>query len=282
VITPAFFEDKFENGSWKKTISNLPKPTELVTYGISPHAPYTVKEYGYSECEGYSKANDCVLHTHVSETRKEVSDIAKERGMGPVEWLDSIGVLSPRMVAAHCVWADQKEIELLGKRGVSVAHCPVSNMKLASGLAPVPELVAAGANVCLGTDGSASNNSLNMLDTIKICSLAHKNARLDPHIIPAQQALDFATRNGAKALRIDSGSIEEGKLADIVLIDLTAPNLAPGRGYASLVAYSADPSNVHTVIINGKIVLENREFVGIDEEKIVDDAIEAASGLKTE
>ncbi|MDD5317334.1 MAG: amidohydrolase [Candidatus ainarchaeum sp.] len=254
----------------------------LVRFGTMPHAPYTVGEEGYRKAAAFAEREGCVLHTHVAETRREVHDVKKATGKRPVEWLESIGALSPRTVAAHCVWVTRQEAGILGRNGVTVAHCPVSGMKLAGGgVTPIPELSEAGANVTLGTDGAASNNSLDMIETMKVCSLLQKHSRWNAAAADAGQVLDFATRNGARALGIDGGSIEEGRLADFILLDLRHPNMLPvsSVGFAPLVVYSANPSNVCDVVVNGKPVLLGGRFASAPAEMIARDAEKAVAEL---
>jgi len=255
----------------------------LVSAVAYAHSVYTCSGETIVKAMEIGKKHGLKTHIHVSETRKEAYDLKKKTGKRPVEWLDSLGVLSPEMAAGHCVWLTKSEVSLLGKRGASVAHCPVSNMKLAGGgAAPVPEMLGSGVNVALGTDGPASNNSLDMIDTMKMCALLHKNARWDARAVSAQQVLDFATRNGAAGLGVDAGSIGVGKLADFILLDLKAPNLSPAGlgGHASQVVYAANAGNVSDVVIDGKLLLNERRFVGLDEEKIIAEAARAAESIR--
>ena len=229
---------------------------------ISPvayaHAPYTCSAETMLKVRELAEKYDVRMHTHLSETRKEVFELKKKTGMRPVEYIEKIGFLCSRLAAAHCAWMTKSEVSMLARAKASVVHCPVSNMKLASGgAAPVPEMVAAGVNVALGTDGPASNNSLDMFDTMKFAALLHKNWRWDPRAVPAQVALDFATLGGARSLGVDAGSLEEGRLADIVLLDLNSPNLAPLADIPSLLVYSANPSNVTDVIVNGRMLMRD-------------------------
>lgn len=247
---------------------------------FAPHALYTCSSSLLQKIDELSKKYSVPIHFHISETRKEVFDILKEHKKRPIEYLESINFLSNRLIAAHCVWVTKREVKLLAKNKVNVSHCPVSNMKLAvGGVPPLPEMMGEGVNVSLGTDGSASNNSLSMLETMKTCSLLQKQQRWDPAVINAQQALDFATRNGAKAIGINAGSIEEGKLADIILIGAKAPNMTPLHNPVSQIVYSAGAGNVTHVIINGKIVMKDRKIQTIDEEKAIEDAQKAAIDL---
>ncbi|MDD5337357.1 MAG: amidohydrolase [Candidatus ainarchaeum sp.] len=250
-----------------------------VKAGIACHAPYTCT--GELIQKGKEAANRMSIpfHIHASETRKEVFDVLKKRGQRPVEYLDKLGVLDRRTVLAHAVYVTKREIGIAGKKGASVAHCPVSNLKLAGGgVCPIGEFARSGANAALGTDGAASNNSLNMLETMKMAALLQKNFYWDPLALSAQQALDFATINGAKALGINAGSIEEGKLADLVIADANAPNMNPRHSDMDNIVYAMNPSNITDVIIDGKFAMRNRKM-SFDEKKVVEKACEAALDL---
>ena len=204
------------------------------------------------------------VHTHIAETKAEQADIENKRNMKAVEYLDKIGFLGPNTVAAHCVWLSSNEVRLLANSGTKVAHCPVSNMKLAvGGTAPILEMTRNGVCVGLGTDGAASNNALDMFETMKICALLQKHSRSDPTAMPAQMALDLATREGARALGIekDVGSIEVRKCADMILVDTRAPNLMPIHGRDTVISdlvYSASRANVDSTIVNGRVLMEKR------------------------
>jgi 5-methylthioadenosine/S-adenosylhomocysteine deaminase len=234
-----------------------------VKFALGPHAPYTCSPEMLQWANEFAEKNDTILHIHVAETRREQADFQKEKGLRVVEYLNKIGVLSKRMLAAHCVWLTKSEIQLLADAQVKVAHCPVSNMKLASGaVAPLPEMFEAGIPVGLGTDGAASNNSLDMFETMKVCALIHKAHRWDPTILNAQKVLDLATIEGATALGADReiGSIETGKKADVILLDGKSPNLTPIHEKDRIVSdlvYSASAGNVHTTIVDGRVLMEN-------------------------
>jgi 5-methylthioadenosine/S-adenosylhomocysteine deaminase len=223
-----------------------------------------------------------ILTTHLAETRSEQAQFQKERGMRVIEYLDKIGFLCPNLLAAHCVWLTKSEVNLLAKRKVKVSHCPVSNMKLASGgVAPVPEMLESGVTVSLGTDGAASNNSLDMFETMKTCALLQKAHRWDATVLPAQQVLDLATIEGARALGVADkvGSIEAGKQADLIVVDARAPNLVPIHGAATVISdlvYSVKGANVDTSIVAGKILMKNREFQTLKENEIYEKAQEIA------
>jgi 5-methylthioadenosine/S-adenosylhomocysteine deaminase len=247
---------------------------------FGPHAPYTCSKELLKKTAELAEKYDALVQIHVSETRKEVFDSIKQFGKRPVEYLDSINFLSERIIAAHCVWLTERETKILGEKGVKVSYNPVSNMKLASGgVAPIPQMLENGVCVTFGTDGAVSNNSLNMLETMKVGALLQKAHLWDARVLNAQEALDFATLNGARALRIDAGSIEEGKLADVFLVELKASNLLPANNVLSNLIYSSNPSNVSDVIIDGKLVMEDRKILTVDEEKVFDGAQKAAERL---
>jgi len=251
-----------------------------ITTSVPPHSLYLCsKELLVASREMASKHN-VLLHIHLSETRKEVFDCLEGHRLRPAYYLDSLGVLTPRTVAAHCVWLTKEEVKLLAKRGVSASLNPVSNMKLASGgVAPLPEMQEAKMNVSLGTDGSASNDSLSMFETMKFCALLVKNARWDATAAAAPQILSAATEGGARALGIDAGALSEGKLADIILLDARAANLVPAHNIAANAVYSAHAGNVTDSIINGKVVMRDRKLLTLDEEKVVERAQKEAEKL---
>jgi 5-methylthioadenosine/S-adenosylhomocysteine deaminase len=244
--------------------------TPRVQFALGPHAPYTCSPETLLWAKEFAEKNKVINHIHIAETRKEQADFQKQQGARVVEYLDKIGALSNRMVAAHCVWLTKSEVTILAKAGVSVAHCPVSNMKLASGgVAPLPEMFDAGVSVGLGTDGAASNNSLDMFETMKVCALLHKAHRWDATVLDAQKTLDLATIGGAKTLGIEDqvGSIEVGKKADIILLDARSPNLNPIHRKETVVSdivYSASPANVDTTIVDGQLLMANRQLKTID------------------
>ncbi|MFA6036473.1 MAG: amidohydrolase [Candidatus Micrarchaeia archaeon] len=251
-----------------------------IACSFGPHSPYTASTELLEKSGELAKKHDVKVQIHLSETRKEVADCLKQRKIRPADYLEKAGLLNARLIAAHCCWLRKEECSLLGKHGVSCSHNPASNMKLASGgVMPIPELVQARANVCLGTDGPASNNSLSMFEAMKLCALVQKASRWDATVANAQQVLDFATRNGARALGMNAGSVEEGKLADVVLLDLGAPNLVPSHNIVSNIVYAANGGNVSDVVIDGKIVMRERKIVAFDEGKAVEGARKAAAAL---
>jgi 5-methylthioadenosine/S-adenosylhomocysteine deaminase len=255
-----------------------------VTPVVAPQGVYVCAQETYARARELADRHGLLLHTHLSETRPEVHNHQKATGLRPVEWLDKIGFLSPRLSAAHCTWLTQREMSLLGKAGVSAVHCPTSNMKLASGgVAPVPELVGHGVNVALGTDGVSSNNSVNMFEEMKHASLIQKSTRWDARVLPAQQVFDFATRGGAALLGASNnlGSLEVGKIADVVLVDRRKPSLVPmyAANIVSNLVYGGGTDIVRDVIIGGELVLRDGRSTKVDEGRVVDDAQRAAVEL---
>jgi 5-methylthioadenosine/S-adenosylhomocysteine deaminase len=245
---------------------------------VGPHAIYTVSPAGLKWCAEFAKEEETGIHIHLSETEKEVNDCIAQHGRRPVELLDECGVLTPRTVAAHCCWVDDAECTLLGRRGVSVSHNPASNMKLATNRAmPYRALSEAGANPCLGTDGCASNNNLDMFEEIKIAALLQKFYWNSPTLLPAPEALAMATVNGGKALGFGTGTLAAGVPADIVLVTTRAASNTPLHNATSNLAYSCSGGLVETTICNGRVLMLNHEVPA--EEEVLSGAAGAALGL---
>lgn len=240
-----------------------------IIFALGPHAIYTVSEESLCWTRDFAEKHDLLVHIHLSETAEEVEGCIKRYGMRPVEFLDSIDFLSPRTIACHCVHMNRKETELFKKYDVKIVHNPTSNMKLAAGRRPYEELKEQGlySNIALGTDGCASNNNLDMFEEMKIASLLHKAFSGDPTSMPAKEAFELATVNAAKMFRLNSGVIEEGKLADVVLLDLKKVELVPNHNLISNIVYSANGSCVDTVICDGKILMDGRRVEGEEEIK---------------
>ena len=250
---------------------------------LGPHSPYTASEDLLIKVRELADEYNMGIHIHVSETEKEINDVSEEKGLRPFEYLDKIGFLGPDVVAAHCVWLSDEEIEIIKKRGVKVSHNPCSNMKLASGISPVSKMIENDICVSIGTDGASSNNNLDLIEELKIASLLQKVSTLDPKVLTSDEAIEMATIKGAEALGLDSeiGSIEVGKKADIILIDTNEANMVPdSTSLSSNVVYSANGSNVDTTICNGKILMENKKLTVLDEEEIYDKAKQAIKELK--
>lgn len=253
----------------------------MVTPVVAPHAAYTCGPDTLEAAGRMSAQHQVPLHVHCAETRHEVYEVEQRHGARPVAHLAKHGCLTERSILAHCGWITKEEVRAIARAGAKVAHCPVSNLKLATGgFTPLPELLAEGATVALGTDGPASNNTLDMLETLKFAALIHKHHRWDPTIIPAQQALDMATLGGAQAFgRSDLGSLEPGKLADVVVLDARGPRLQPLHDPVSQVVYSARGGDVEHVVVHGKLVVRDRRCLTLDAEKVVQRAAGAAHAL---
>ena len=248
------------------------KGEELVFPVICPHAPYTCSPDTLRKTKELAEELDLYLHIHVAETKGEVERIKEEYGKTPVRHLESIGFLSEKVLCAHMVWLDEEEMEIVKEKNVKIAHCPESNLKLASGIAPVPEYVRKGIHVCLGTDGSASNDNLDMLEELATMAKLHKGANLDAKAMDARTALKIATENGFSAVGIKAGKIEEGYEADLLLIETENPHLQPLYDPIAQVVYSARSSDIDTVVCRGKILMEKGEVKALDEEKILYEA----------
>ncbi|HWS99051.1 MAG TPA: amidohydrolase [Pyrinomonadaceae bacterium] len=242
----------------------------LVTAAVAPHAPYTVSEEHLKEVRALSDKHNSPIVTHVSETRKEVEDLTKSKGASPVDYLARIGFLNDRVVAAHVVHPGAGEIAVLKRLGVGVVHNPQSNMKLASGIMPVPQMLADDLSLGLGTDGAASNNDLNMWEEIDTTAKLHKVFTMDPKVVTAQQAFEMATVRGARALHMEReiGSIEEGKRADIVIVDLDDLNQTPLYNVYSHLVYATKADDVRTVIVEGRVIMRDRRLLTLDEKDI--------------
>ena len=250
------------------------KGHELITPAIAPHAPYTVSEEHLKEAKAFSDRTGAPIVTHVSETKREVDDSIKARNASPVEYLRRIGFLNDRVIAAHVVWPVGNDIDTLERAGTGVVHNPQSNMKLASGVAPVPRMIKEGVRLGLGTDGAASNNDLSMWEEMDTVAKLHKVFTGDPKVISAQQAFEMATIGSARALHMEKeiGSIETGKRADLVLVAQDALNQLPLYNIYSHLVYATKTSDVQTVIINGRLVMRDRRLLTLDEAAIKEGA----------
>jgi 5-methylthioadenosine/S-adenosylhomocysteine deaminase len=258
------------------------KGDNLIVPAIAPHSPYACSADSILRAKKIADRFDVPLHIHLSETQWETLEMKKRCGKTSIELLDSIGVLDEKVVAAHCVWPTDKEITLLAAKGVGVAHCIESNLKLASGIAPVVKMLEAGVRVTFGTDGAASNNDLDILSEMSTAAKVHKVVSRDPTVLKAAQAMLMATRWGAEALGLGNitGSIEVGKAADIVMADLKKPHLTPLYDIFSHIVYAMNSSDIHTVIINGNVLLNGGKLTATDEVKILDKAIQWGQKIK--
>ncbi|WP_066505854.1 amidohydrolase [Abyssisolibacter fermentans] len=254
---------------------------ERINVMVGPHAPYTCDDYYLKKTIELARELNTGLHIHLSESAKEVKDSYDALGKSPIEHVNDLGLFDGHTLAAHCVHLSDRDIEIISEKNVNIANNPGSNLKLGNGFAEVDKLLKRGINVALGTDGSSSNNNLNMFEEINLAAIINKGINQDPISVSAYTALEMATKNGAKALMLENevGTIEVGKKADIVLIDLNKPHFYPRHNLISAMAYSAQASDVDTVIVDGKILMESYEFKTLDVEKIMFNASRCANEL---
>ncbi len=281
-----------DNKSWEDAIAYTErflvrwKGHDRITPAVAPHAPYTVSAEHLQAAHELAVRHDVPLILHLAEDMSEVDEILERTGMRPVEYVDHLGILDDRMIANHVVWPSPSEIELLAERGVGVAHCPQSNMKVAAGVAPVPEMLAAGIAVGLGTDGPASNNDLDLWEEIDTAAKLHKVIKSDPTVVSAEEALTMATIGGARALGMeaDIGSLEVGKRADLIVVDPRGLHQQPIYDPYSTLVYSTKSADVETVIVDGRVLVEGGELLSEDLEGVrvaVERYRERLAGLRT-
>lgn len=284
-------EDKKALWSLAKNWHN--KANGLLRASVDPHAPYTVdpdymkelREITTQLNKKYGSKAPIMWHIHVAETEDEPNKIEKAFKIpvkgGVVEYLHKLGVLQSDVIAAHCVALNQKDIHILKQNNTKVSHNPISNLKLGSGISPVPRLLKAGVTVALGTDSPCSNNTADMFETMKTAALLHKGLQKEPTLLPADQVLRMATIEGAKALLWENeiGSIEVGKDADLVIIDFKKPHLQPLFNETSHIVYSAKGADVDTVLVKGRIIMENRKLTTVNTEKILALAVKTKQKL---
>ena len=238
----------------------------LLSFCLAPHAPYTVSDATLARIVTYSEELEAPIHMHVHETHDEIAQGVAQHGVRPIERLRRVGIVGPRLIAVHAVHLDEGEIELFAREGVSVAHCPSSNLKLGSGIAPITALAARGVNVGLGTDGAASNNRLDLWTEMRTAALLAKGTSGDARAIDAATALRMATLDGARALGLDGriGSITAGKSADLTAVELSSPETLPCFDPVSHLVYCAGRENVTHVWVEGRALLEERQLTSID------------------
>lgn len=248
---------------------------------VAPHAPYTCSPAYLEKIIDLAKELGAGIHIHLSETKKEVEDSFEQYKKSPIKHVYDLGLFEIPTLAAHCVHVSDEDIEILSANGVSVVNNPGSNFKLASGFAPVEKMINRGVNVALGTDGSSSNNNLNMFEEMNLAAVINKAVNESAVSIPAITAIEMATSNGAKALNWEDeiGSIEVGKKADLILVDMNKPHLYPRHNVVSAIAYSCQASDVETVIVDGKVLMEKYELKTIDIEKVMYNAEKVAHSL---
>lgn len=254
-----------------------------ITCKFGPHSPYTCSKELLERTREEADKYNVGIHIHMNETQKEIQDVKEATGKRPFEYLNDLGVLKSDVIAAHCVWLSDNEIKIIKENNVNVSHNPCSNMKLASGISPVSKLLENNINVAIGTDGSSSNNNLDIFEEMKFTSLLQKVNTLNPKVLPSDEVFKMATINGAKALGLkDIGTIEKGKKADLIIIDKKSITMTPNSNKpSSNIVYSANGYDVLTTICNGKILMEDKKIQTLNEEKIKEYASEAIEEMKT-
>ncbi|MEM7032151.1 MAG: amidohydrolase family protein [Chloroflexota bacterium] len=260
----------------------------LIVPAVGPHAPYTATPDMLRACVAMAKEYDVPIHTHIAETSLEQENSRSDYDMTVVPWLEQYGLFEAKVIAAHCVCLEEAEMHTLKAANAGAAHCPTSNLKLASGVAPIHQMLDMGINVGIGTDGTASNNDLDMIEETRLAAILQKGAFADPTLLPAQQAWHTATMGGAKALHLDhiTGSLEVGKRADVIVIDLSATHQTPRFSHSedtvfSQLVYAAKSSDLRDVIVNGQLLMENQELLTIDEPKLQQQAVTIAEKIDT-
>jgi 5-methylthioadenosine/S-adenosylhomocysteine deaminase len=258
----------------------VPQASPRIQIALAPSTPFLASpellQWTREQCERL----DASVQIHVAETRYEVQEIAERAGTTPLAYLDRFGLVDHRLSAVHCVHMTDQDLDLLSARKVIPIHNPKSNMKLGSGIAPVAEMLRRGIPVALGTDGSASNDLQDMFEEMRFAALLQKVAAEEPSVISASDVFRMATENGAKAARIDAGTLDPGRLADLAVVDLRQPHLLPVHDIMNSLVYCAKGSDVHTVIIDGEVVMEGRQLVTMDEQMILDMAQEWGRNLR--
>ncbi|MGV8146154.1 MAG: 5'-deoxyadenosine deaminase [Alkaliphilus sp.] len=247
-----------------------------IQYAFAPRFVISCSEKLLLETKRLANEYDVMIHTHASENQSEIRIVQEDRGMKNIAYLDKLELTGENLILAHCIWLDKEEMKIIADTGTKVAHCPNSNLKLASGIAKIPELISMDVNISLAADGAPCNNNLDMFREMRTAALIQKGRLLDPTVMPAEKVFELATLGGAKAMRMENklGSIVEGKLADLVIIDLNAIHCAPNddNNIVSKLVYSARASDVETTIINGKIVMDKRKLTTLNEDEIKKDA----------
>ena len=254
---------------------------DLISPFLAPHSLYTCEPNHWKQLIEIAREEKAIITTHIAETRREVADVTEKWGQSPVQTLKKIGALDGHLLAAHCVYTDETDREIMAQTPFFVAHNPQSNLKLASGIAPVADYLQRGICVGLAPDGTASNNNLDMWEEMRLAATLHKAATLDATAVSAEQALKMATIEGARCLGLgkETGSLEVGKRADLVLVDFDRPHLFPRHNITSLLVYSAGAGDVHSTIVNGKFLLRGGQFQTLDVREIQAECEKRAKGL---
>lgn len=243
---------------------------DRLTFRLGPHAPYTCDDAFLKIVAQEAKKENMGIHVHLSESVSEIEQIQEKYGCTPIALAEKCGIFDVPAIAAHCVQVTEEDMDILVRKNVSVVTNPASNMKLGNGFAPIGRMLEKGINICLGTDGAASNNCLNMFHELSLLTLIHKGTGKTPQCVSAKEGFRIATINGARALGLEKeiGSIEVGKKADLAILDLNTPSLTPRNNLIAGLSYSANGSEVDTVIINGQITMENRRILTMNEQLV--------------
>ena len=252
----------------KENLDYLKHQNDKVSVILGPHAPYTCDPEYLKIVTNVAKEHNLPLTIHLSESLKEIDDIKAMYGMSPIKLMKEIGLFDVPTIAAHCVQLSDEDIEILAECGVVVASNPISNAKLANGFAPLTRMKKAGVNISIGTDSAASNNTLNMFTDMNFAALVHKGNEHDPLAVSASDVLNYVFLGGEKAMAEKVGRIEAGYKADLAILNTDLPQFYPRNNYISALCYSANGSEVETVIVDGEILMENKEFTKLDKEKI--------------
>lgn len=248
---------------------------------LSPHATYSCTEKLWRRCADVASEHGLTIHTHLSEGQQEHQFVGENYAMTPTGWLHSMGLLTPQLTAAHCTTLTDDDIALMAEHQVKVAHCPISNAKLCSGIMPIRKLMEAGVTVGLATDGPASHNTLDMFQEMKFGAITHKNHHLDPELLTVSDMLEMATREAARAMHIDeAGTLAVGQLADIIVVDLNNAHCAPRYDSQAALVYSSRADDVVHTIVDGRLVVENGVLQGLDLQSMLSELRERASSLR--
>ncbi len=251
---------------------------------LGPHAPYTCDQRYLKRILEAGRGMDTRIHIHLSESRKEVKDSYEKHGMSPIQYVSSLGLFDLPTQAAHCVHIDEEDMKILKEKGVSVVNNPSSNLKLANGFAPVSKMLKMGINVAIGTDGPSSNNNQDLFEEMHLAALINKGYEENPTVLKAFEVLKMATVNGAKALGIEEavGTLEVGKKADLIMIDLKAPHLNPRNNLLSSLVYSVSSADVVLTMVEGRVLYRKGEFLTLNIDKVIKNANEQARAMTRE
>jgi len=280
-----FGDEEKRKKEFKETIRIIKKCHNMsdgkIKVAFGPHSPYTCSQELLEKVKKQANKYKTRIHIHISETQKEVDDIQDIHGKRPFEYLDDIEFLGEEVTAAHAVWVSDCEMNIIKEKNVKISHNPSSNMKLSSGISPVSKLLDKGICMSLGTDGTASNNNMDLFEEMKIAALLQKVNNMDPTVMSAENVYKMATINGANALGLENeiGNIEAGKKADLILVNMKTPKLTPFRNPISHLVYSANGGDVDTVLCNGNILMKNKELITLNEAKVIEIAENASKDL---